>query len=71
MVESAEKRTVRELLEKNYAFVRGLNITKQGGQMVAVTYAAKEHKKDRHYTRHKAALRQVEGRVELLEVVNT
>jgi hypothetical protein len=66
----AEKRMLKLLLEKHHEEVRGIHFTKRGGTMVAVTYAARD-KDSKHFTRHKAGLRQVEGRIEILEVVNT
>jgi hypothetical protein len=69
---SALKGTVKRLLEKQpeHDCVTGLNIIMQGGEAVSVTYAGKM-KDEPHYKNHKAGLRQTEGRIELLEIVNT
>jgi hypothetical protein len=67
---SVAKKTIKMLLEKHHAAVTGIDIIEQGGEMIAVTYAASD-KGSKHFIRHKAGLRQTEGRIELLEVVNT
>jgi hypothetical protein len=69
---AALKRTIKGLLKKHHEEIRAIHVTVYGGYPHHVTYAARD-KDSKHFIRHKAGLRQTEGRegrIELLEVVN-